>query len=194
MGQTLGCCLHFRELRGIVVLKEVLVVEGKMDTVAIRRALDADTIETGGFTLAPFTLKKIEAAYKKRGIIILTDPDGAGERIRRFLTSRFPQAGQAFIPKYKATANNDVGVEQAQPEAILEALAKVRCHEYRPQEEFTIKDLFDNGLSGGPEAGARRDALGAKLGIGYGNVKRFLERLNHYGVTREEFEAALQEL
>ena len=96
------------------MLKEVLVVEGKMDTVAIRKALEADTIETGGFTLAPHTLRQIEAAYKKRGIIILTDPDGAGERIRKFLTERFPEAGQAFIPKVQATANNDVGVELAE--------------------------------------------------------------------------------
>lgn len=81
------------------MLKEVLVVEGKMDTVAIKRALEADTIETGGFTLAPYTLRQIEAAYKKRGIIILTDPDGAGERIRRFLTQRFPEAGRPLYLK-----------------------------------------------------------------------------------------------
>ncbi len=176
------------------MLKEVLVVEGKMDTVAIRRALEADTIETGGFTLAPYTLRQIEAAYKKRGIIILTDPDGAGERIRRFLTERFPQAGQAFIPKVQATAHNDVGVEQAQPEAILAALAKVRHHEYRPQAEFSHMDLFQYDLNGSPQAAARRDALGAELGIGYGNAKRFLERLNHYGVSREEFLAALEKI
>ena len=84
------------------MLKEVLVVEGKMDTVAIRKALEADTIETGGFTLAPYTLRQIEAAYKKRGIIILTDPDGAGERIRKFLTERFPDAGQgASLPRVR---------------------------------------------------------------------------------------------
>ena len=176
------------------MLKEVLVVEGKMDTVAIRRALEADTIETGGFTLAPYTLRQIEAAYKKRGIIILTDPDGAGERIRKFLTERFPEAGQAFIPKVQATANNDVGVEQAQPEAILAALAKVRHHEYRPQAEFSHMDLFQYDLNGSPQAAARRDALGAELGIGYGNAKRFLERLNHYGVSREEFLAALEKI
>ena len=76
------------------MLKEVIVVEGKSDTAAIRRALEADTIETGGFTLAASTLRKIEAAYKKRGIIILTDPDGAGNRIRHFLTERFPEAGR----------------------------------------------------------------------------------------------------
>ena len=176
------------------MLKEVLVVEGKMDTVAIRRALEADTIETGGFTLAPYTLRQIEAAYKKRGIIILTDPDGAGERIRKFLTERFPGAGQAFIPKVQATANNDVGVEQAQPEAILAALSKVRHHEYRPQAEFSHMDLFKYDLNGSPSAAARRDALGAELGISYGNAKRFLERLNHYGVSREEFLAALAKI
>lgn len=42
------------------MLKEVLVVEGKSDTAAIRRALEADTIETGGFTLAPSTLKRLK--------------------------------------------------------------------------------------------------------------------------------------
>lgn len=78
------------------MLKEVIVVEGKSDTAAIRRALEADTIETGGFTLAASTLRKIEAAYKKRGIIILTDPDGAGNRIRRFLIGAFSGGGAGF--------------------------------------------------------------------------------------------------
>ncbi len=176
------------------MLKEVLVVEGKMDTVAIKRALEADTIETGGFTLAPYTLRQIEAAYKKRGIIILTDPDGAGERIRRFLTQRFPEAGQAFIPKADATAYNDVGIEQAQPEAILAALGKVRHHEYKPDSEFTSRDLWQNDLAGTGSAAYRRDKMGALLGIGYGNAKRFLERLNSYGVTRSEFDEALAQL
>ena len=167
------------------MLKEVIVVEGKSDTAAIntaaiRRALEADTIETGGFTLAASTLRKIEAAYKKRGIIILTDPDGAGNRIRRFLTERFPEAGQAFIPRIDATANGDVGVEQASPKAILAALGKVRHHEFTPQKEFTERDLMDK--------------LAALLGVGYGNAKCFLQRLNTYGVTREEFNSALAEI
>lgn len=172
------------------MLKEVIVVEGKSDTAAIRRALEADTIETGGFTLAASTLRKIEAAYKKRGIIILTDPDGAGNRIRRFLTERFPEAGQAFIPRIDATANGDIGVEQA----ILVALGKVRHHEFTPQKEFTERDLMINGLSGGSMASARRDKLAALLGVGYGNAKCFLQRLNTYGVTREEFNSALAEI
>ena len=106
------------------MLKEVLVVEGKMDTVAIKRALEADTIETGGFNLAPHTLRQIEAAYKKRGIIILTDPDGAGERIRRFLTQRFPEAGQAFVPKADATAHNDVALNRLSQTLFWQPLPK----------------------------------------------------------------------
>ena len=47
------------------MLKEVIIVEGKMDTVAVKRALECDTIETGGFALRPQTLRQIEAAYKK---------------------------------------------------------------------------------------------------------------------------------
>lgn len=176
------------------MLQEVLVVEGKSDTAAIKRALEADTIETGGYTLASFTLAKIEAAYKKRGIIILTDPDHAGSKIRQFLTERFPEAGQAFIPRWQAIANNDLGVEQASPQAILAALAKVRKHSFTPHKEFSEHDLFANGLSGNDKAVAKRDALGAALGIGYGNAKSFLYRLNTYAISREEFERALAQI
>ncbi len=123
------------------MLKEVIIVEGKMDTVAVKRALECDTIETGGFALNSHTLKKIEAAYKKRGIIILTDPDGSGERIRKYLTARFPDAGQAFVPKKDARVPDDVGIEQAKPEAILLALSKVHHHEYNPEPVFSVADL-----------------------------------------------------
>ena len=176
------------------MLKEVLIVEGKMDTVAVRRALDCETIETGGFALRPGTLRQIEAAYKKRGIIILTDPDSAGERIRRFLTKRFPEAKHAFVPREDATANDDIGIEQASPEAIRKALAKVRTMDWEPKQTFTGADLLRAGISGGADASARRARLGAALGVGYANAKTFLLRLNHYGVTRDEFDRALAEL
>jgi ribonuclease M5 len=176
------------------MLKEVIIVEGKMDTVAVRRAVDAETIETGGFALRNGTLAKIKGAYLRRGIIILTDPDGAGQRIRSFLTDRFPNAGQAFVPKKDARTPDDVGIEQASPEAIRLALSKVRYHQFAPKKVFTEFDLFTHGLSGDEASARKRDALGAELGIGYGNAKRFLQRLNDYGVTREEFAAALAQI
>ena len=176
------------------MIKEVLVVEGKMDVVAIDKAVEADCIITEGFNLKPQALDSIAKAYQKRGIIIMTDPDSAGERIRRFLTKRFPEAKHAFIPKEDATANNDIGIEQASPEAIRTALAKVRTMDWEPTNNFTGADLLRAGISGSPAASEKRAKLGAVLGIGYANAKTFVQRWNHYGITRQEFQQAVAEL
>ena len=176
------------------MIKEVLVVEGKMDVVAIEKAVEADCIITEGFNLKPQTLKNIEQAYKKRGIIIMTDPDMAGERIRSYLKRRFPQAKHAFVPVADATANDDIGIEQAKPEAIRKALAKVRTPGWEVQDLFSSKDLILNNLAGSSNASSRRAKLGEMLGLGFANAKTFLKRLNHYGVTQAEFAAALVKL
>ncbi|WP_371376294.1 ribonuclease M5 [Sporomusa aerivorans] len=176
------------------MIREVIVVEGKQDIAAVKRAVDAECIATEGFNLLPRTLSRIEDAYKRRGIIILTDPDSAGERIRKYLTTRFPDAKHAFVPREQANANNDIGIEQASPAAIKNALSKVRLHEWQPASEFDWQDIMAASLNGVPDATVRRAALGEKLGIGYANAKSFLYRLNHYGITRKEFEQALHSL
>lgn len=175
------------------MIQEVIVVEGKNDIAAVKRAVDADCIATQGFRLAPRQQEQLRQAYEKRGLIVLTDPDSAGERIRRWLSKAFPNAKHAFVPKELAMVPGDIGIEQAKPEAIRNALAKVRYREWQPQEEFDWADLLAAGLNGSPAAASRRAVVGARLGIGYANAKTFLQRLNHYGVTRAEFEAAVAE-
>ena len=194
MGWRAGKILEMQVLWSEFMIQEVLVVEGKMDVAAINKAVEADCIITGGFTLSKHTLNDIAAAYKRRGIIILTDPDDAGERIRKYLTKRFPNAKHAFVPKIDATANNDIGIEQASPEAIRTALNKVRTLTFEPTQNFTDVDLIKNNLNGTQNASERRMKLGAILGIGFANAKNFLKRLNHYGVTREEFNNAINNI
>lgn len=174
------------------MIKEVLVVEGKMDVVAINKAVEADCIITGGFSLKKSTLKNINSAYESRGIIILTDPDWAGEQIRKRLTHKFPLAKHAFIPREEAFAHNDIGVEQALPASIQRALAKVHTHSFTVKKIFTAASLLLNGLSGSPEAAAKRSKVGSILGIGYANAKVFLRRLNTYGITKEDFAQAVK--
>ena len=176
------------------MLKEVLIVEGKADVIAVKRAVEADCISTGGFHITRRTLENIAAAYKRRGIIILTDPDSAGENIRRFLSKKFPDAKHAYIPRDEATANDDVGIEQASPESIRKALSKVRTLEINPRDEFTAAEMITFKLSGSVDSSRLRDKVGAALGIGYGNVKTFVRRLNNYGVTRAEFMEALNSI
>lgn len=80
-------------------VKEVIVVEGRDDTAAIKRAIDADTIETHGFGIRRTTWELIENASRERGIIIFTDPDYSGNEIRRRLKERFPEAKEAVSRK-----------------------------------------------------------------------------------------------
>ena len=103
----------------------------------------------------------------------MTDPDSAGERIRKYLSRRFPGAKHAFVPVEEATDNDDIGIEQAKPDAIRKALAKVRTLDWEPKKTFTGADLIIHGLSGAADASVR---------------------LNHYGVSREEFDRVLEEM
>lgn len=174
------------------MLQEVIVVEGKSDIARVQQALEAECIATEGFNLRPQVISQIEQAYHKRGIIILTDPDTAGERIRRFLGKKFPNAQHAFVPREEAFANEDIGIEQASPEAIRKALSKLHLQSMESSNEFSMQDMVSNNLTGGPSSVQRRADIGAKLGIGYGNSKQFLYRLNHYGISRHEFEQAVK--
>lgn len=173
------------------MIRQVIVVEGKSDIARVSQAVEADMIATEGFSLRPAVLSDIRAAYKKRGIIILTDPDGPGERIRKRLSALFPEALHAFVPKEEARTETDVGIEDASPESIRKALEKVHVMYQESTGLFSMEDLFRAGLSGAADASARRDAVGARLGIGYGNSREFLKQLNHFGITREEWEKAL---
>lgn len=172
-------------------ISEVIVVEGRDDTTAVQRAVDAMTIETHGFGIRKETWDLIEKAYNEKGIIILTDPDFSGEEIRKKLTARFPDAKQAFLTRGEATKKGDIGIENAEPEDICAALEKAHATACSSEREFTEEDLFRNGLMGGEGARERREQLGRILGIGYANSKKLLIRLNSFEISREEFNEAL---
>ena len=177
-------------------IREILVVEGRDDTAAIKKSVDAITIETHGYGITNKTWKLMEEAYKGSGIIVFTDPDHAGEQIRRRILERFPQAQQAFLDRKSATKKGDVGIENADPESIREALRKAHCSFYaKPAAPvFLQEDLLHAGLIGQADSAARREKLGRILGIGYGNGKVMLQRLNSFGIERDAFEKAIQEL
>lgn len=175
-------------------IKEVIIVEGRDDTAAIRRAVSAMTIETHGFGMPDSMWPLIEKAYKEQGIIIFTDPDYAGEKIRRKVAERFPDCKQAFLPKGKALKKGNVGVENAKPEDIVEALENARCTAADAPQVFTMDDLAACGLSGTPDAKERREKLGNLLSIGYGNTKTFLRKLNQFHITKEEFYQKAKEI
>lgn len=179
---------------GKPVIKEVIVVEGRDDTAAVNRAVDAVTIETHGFGMSEEMWKKLDGAYEKKGLIVFTDPDYAGNNIRKKILAKYPDAKEAFLSQDKARKKDDIGIENARPEDIVEALKKAKCSISGGEARFSMDDLELFGLAGGPGSKEKRAALGDQLGIGYGNSKAFLKKLNAYGIEREEFLKKVKEI
>ncbi|EWH20190.1 ribonuclease M5, partial [Bacillus haynesii] len=109
-------------------IKEIIVVEGRDDTAKIKSAVDADTIETNGSAIGEDVIKRIRFAQETRGVIILTDPDFPGEKIRKTIAEKVPGCKHAFLPKHLAKPKNKrgIGVEHASLEAIRECLKTVQ--------------------------------------------------------------------
>lgn len=176
------------------MIKEIIVVEGKDDISKVKSALEAEVIATGGFGYGDRFLRDLKNIAEKKGVIILTDPDFAGEQIRRRISKDLKNCKHAFLPQGKALKKGDIGVENATAEDIRQAIYKARPEVEEKRQLFKKEDLINLGLIGAQDSMEKRDQLGHLLGIGYGNGKQFLNRLNNFGITREEFVEALEKL
>lgn len=175
-------------------IKEIIVVEGKDDVSAVRRAVDATILTTSGMGLAH--LDEIAALGKRQGAIILTDPDVPGTRIRQRVTELLPNAKHAFIARKDAChpVTGKAGVEYAAPETILRALEKAYATSDAPEARYTMADLMRWGLAGAAGSAARRERFCETLALGHANSKTLLKRLNSFGVEEEIILEALAEL
>jgi ribonuclease M5 len=176
-------------------IKEVIVVEGKNDTLAVRRAVEADTIETRGSAIGEQVLREVKRAQTKRGVIIFTDPDFAGERIRRIISENVPGVKHAFLPQHQAKGKHKIGIEHAKPEAIVKALHSARAEWGQSLHipPFTWEEYRELGFAGGNGSRALREQVAERLGIGYANAKQFYRRLQVLYITREEILQAVDQ-
>lgn len=165
-------------------IKEAIVVEGRYDKNTLSQVVDALILETSGFGIFkdPQKLALLRRVAKERGLVVLTDSDGAGFVIRSYLKGAVDPAlvKQAYIPdrygkeKRKSTPGKEgkLGVEGMEPEVLLEALRRAGCTFLEegeapaaPRRQITKADLFAAGLSGGPGAAEKRQALLKKLDL-----------------------------
>ena len=185
-------------------IREVIVVEGRYDKKTLLQAVDATVVETGGFGI--FSDKEKLAFFRrlaeKRGIILMTDSDGAGFVIRNHLKGALPkeQVKEAYIPdvfgkerrKRRAGKEGKLGVEGMEPQVLIDALrrcgATFEGEEHHPAGPAISKaDLLEKGLIGSGSV-SRRQALIQKLGLPSRlTANALLEALNIL-MTREEFE------
>ncbi len=178
-----------------LVVKEIIVVEGREDTAAIQRAVRAETIETRGSAINEEILEMIRQAQALRGVIVFTDPDFPGEKIRKQISEAVPGVKHAFITQAEARGKKDLGVENASVRTIRRALtaAKAEWTEELP-ELISWEMLVDAGLIGEAESRSKRLGLCEALGIGYCNGKQLYKRLRMFQIEEESFRQALEEV
>lgn len=191
-------------------IKEAIVVEGRYDKNTLAQLVDTMILETGGFgvfkdgeRLALF--RRMAAA---RGLIVLTDSDGAGFVIRNYLKGSIPkeQVKHAYIPdlygkerrKRQGGKEGKLGVEGMRPQVLEEALRRAgatfleeNAPPTAPRRPITKADFVLDGLSGTPDAAARRQTLQQQLNLpAHMTANALLEVLNTL-YSYEEYRQAL---
>ena len=177
------------------VIREVIVVEGKNDVAAVKRACRAQTIITRGLGISREIIEEIRIAGQYCGVIVLTDPDAPGAKIRGIIDRQAPGCKHAYLYRDRREKDHPPGVEYAGPAEILAALEAAKATKIAERQNlFKPADMTMLGLAGGADARAIRDRLSRRLGLGQTNGKQFLRRLNDYGISREALLTALQEV
>lgn len=190
-----GCLVLTEKIK----IQEVIVVEGKDDTANLKRFYEVDTYETRGSAIDEDDLERIERLHDLRGVIVFTDPDYNGERIRKIIMQAIPTVKHAFLQRDEATPKSktkgrSLGVEHASFEDLEKALSSVRGY-YDDDNQFDItkSDLMRLGLLMGGDSRKRREYLGEHLRIGYCNGKQLLKRLELFGISLAEVEEVMGE-
>ena len=147
-------------------------------------------METHGTCLSDWTLRLIKRAARSRGVIVMTDPDSPGNRIRKAVNDAVPGCMNAFVDKAHAHTTHKVGVEHADDKTIQDALDNLIT--FTEESHLTMQDMYALGLSGRPDSGEKREKIGQLYHLGNGNAKTMLSRLNALGISKEELQEALK--
>ena len=192
-------------------IREAIVVEGRYDKNTLSQVVDAVIVETGGFGIfnQKETLALIRRLAEQRGVILLTDSDGAGFVIRNHLKGALPpdRVKQAYIPdlygkerrKRRPGKEGKLGVEGMSPAVLEQALRRAGATVLGEDESrssgtpLTKADLCAAGLAGGPDSAQKRRALLARLDLpAHLSANALLEVLNAL-YTAEERRTLLSE-
>lgn len=197
---------------GMLKIKEAIVVEGRYDQNTLSQLVDTLIIPTQGFGIFkdPEKAALLRRVARARGIIVLTDSDGAGFVIRNHLKGILPpeQVKHAYIPdlfgkeRRKRTPGKEgkLGVEGMRPEVLercLRAAGATFLGEEEPEEprrHITKLDLYQDGFSGGPDSAARRQALLRRLELPEHLTAKALPQVLDSLLTYEQYKEIVDQL
>lgn len=193
-------------------IKEAIVVEGRYDQNTLSQLVDTLIIPTQGFGIFkdPEKAALLRRVAQARGIIVLTDSDGAGFVIRNHLKGILPpeQVKHAYIPdlfgkeRRKRTPGKEgkLGVEGMRPEVLERCLRSAGAtilgeeEPEQPRRHITKLDLYQDGFSGRPDSGEKRKALLRRLELPEHLTAKALPQVLDSLLTYEEYQKIVNEL
>lgn len=173
-----------------VRINAIIVVEGTTDQAFLSTFIDADFVLTNGSEVSRGTLDYLKEASKTRDIIVLTDPDTPGKRIRDRIQEEVPSVLHAFVAKEKSIKGHKVGVAESSKEEVLSALSHL-VPSRGERGTLTMTDLYELGLTGRSASSSLRRKVEEKLHLGHGNAKTLLKRSNALGLTKQDLLEAI---
>ena len=194
----------------MIKIDRAVIVEGRYDKIKLSSVIDGIIIETEGFGIFNNKEKQrlIRRLAETKGLLILTDSDSAGFKIRSFIKGFVPAEliKHAYIPdifgkekrKTEASKEGKLGVEGVKAQVIIDALEKagVLCEESEKTErrEITKLDLYEDGLSGKPDSDALRKKLLKHLDLPERLTSNALVQILNTFLTFEEYKNAIEEI
>lgn len=179
-------------------IREIIIVEGKHDVSAVRRAVDAVIVTTGGYRLSENRMQHIKTLSKYQDTIILTDPDRPGEHIRQTLQKYLPNTKHAYLKpaeaRPSARKHRSLGIAHAKPEAILNALTDAGATFCDHNQTYSLSDIMAWQLSGCPGGATRRQRFCAMIGFEPLDAATLCQCLNACSIPAAEILKVLQQI
>lgn len=172
----------------------VIVVEGKSDVQFLESFLDAEFVITNGSEVSRETIEYIRSLSVIKKVIVLTDPDSPGKRIRDILDNEIPNLSHAFVEKNKSIKKHKVGVAESSKEHILEAISNLLEKNELVQGALTMRDLYTLDLCGKDYSNSLRVKVMSELHLGYGNAKTLLKRLNSMNIDYDKLKSVVEKV
>lgn len=172
-------------------LNGILVVEGKDDESLIKSFLECYVFKTNGFDIKQEDIKYLNNLSKLYKIIVLTDPDDAGNKIRDSINKNVKNTYNVYLDKELCDKNGKHGVAESTKEHILSQLKDHLSDSPLEVGKITSNELNKLGLNGDSNAKEKRRFICERFSLGICNQKIFKERLNLLKISYKDIKEAL---
>lgn len=173
-------------------IEGIIVVEGKSDVSFLSSFINSEFVITNGSAISQQTIKYLKEQSLKKQIIILTDPDYQGNKIRKILNEQIPNVVNCYVDQSVLNNNKKKGVAESSKESVLAALSTYLVTNKKNQNKLIEqKTLFELGLCGKENSSTLRNKIAKEFSLGHVNGKQFLSRLNSLNISVEQIVSVL---